>query len=165
MIGTVAIPPDFKYMDAFLQGRPQHDRYDRFSIRHPKMDAGKRAKIFAPFDALRGFSFAITRKDVPYEEKPELCPEDLRELNRRLALLRELTRNSGLARQNRVRVTLTYFSPCADSQNEACGKRGQTRTVTGLCRGVDPEISRTIRIDDSVFPFENILWISEEQKD
>ena len=54
-IGAAELPPDFKYLDVLLQGRPRHERDDRFSIRHPRMDPAKRAKIFAPFDALRGF--------------------------------------------------------------------------------------------------------------
>lgn len=59
-IGVMEMPPDFKYLDVYQKGKPTHDRYDRFSIRHPRMDPGKRAKIFAPFDALRGFSEAIS---------------------------------------------------------------------------------------------------------
>ncbi len=39
-------------------GRPEHDG-DAFSLRHPRMDRAKRAKIFQPFDALRGFSAEI----------------------------------------------------------------------------------------------------------
>ena len=58
-IGYMAMPSDFKYKNTFLAGRPKHARTDRFRIRHPEMDHGRRAKIFAPFDALRGFSVAI----------------------------------------------------------------------------------------------------------
>ncbi len=38
--------------------RPVHEG-DEFSLRHPKMPPEKRAKIFQPFDALRGFSAEI----------------------------------------------------------------------------------------------------------
>ena len=58
-IGYMTMPSDFKYREAFLAGRPEHTRTDRFRIRHPAMDHGRRAKIFAPFDALRGFGDAI----------------------------------------------------------------------------------------------------------
>ena len=58
-IGVIAMPADFSYREVFLRGKPEHDRFDLFRIRHPSMDAGKRAKIFAPFDALRGFSAAL----------------------------------------------------------------------------------------------------------
>ena len=47
----------------YLQGKPVHDSLDPFSAKHPKMDVAKRAKIFAPFDALRGFSAAILAEE------------------------------------------------------------------------------------------------------
>jgi len=58
-VETVKMPVNFKYREAYMKGRPQHDRLDPFSIRHPKMDVGRRAKIFAPFDALKGFDEAL----------------------------------------------------------------------------------------------------------
>ncbi len=58
-IGDFPMPIDFPYRDVFLQGRPRHPKMDPFWIRHPPMDPGRRAKIFAPFDALRGFNAAI----------------------------------------------------------------------------------------------------------
>lgn len=58
------LPEHFKYRDAYLRGRPQHQKTDPFRIRHPLMDIGKRAKIFAPFDALRGFSAALMAVDA-----------------------------------------------------------------------------------------------------
>ena len=58
-LGTLPIPKDFKSLDVFLAGRPRHKKDDPFWSRHPNMDPGKRAKIFAPFDALRGFSAQI----------------------------------------------------------------------------------------------------------
>ena len=51
-IGVMSMPVDFRYREVFLKGRPRHDRYDPFRIRHPSMDRGHRAKIFSPFDAL-----------------------------------------------------------------------------------------------------------------
>lgn len=50
------IPPGFKYREAFLRGRPAHTSRDSFLARHPRMETDHRAKLFAPFDALRGFS-------------------------------------------------------------------------------------------------------------
>lgn len=75
MNGSIEFPPDFKYRDVFLRGKPQH-LDDWFSCRHPSMPPGKRAKIFAPFDALRGFSDAIASRnvrpeaDAPSEDGP-----------------------------------------------------------------------------------------------
>ena len=68
-IGMMAMPDDFPYREVFLKGKPQHDRYDSFMIRHPKLDVGHRAKIFAPFDALRGFGDAIAAWDEMYKEQ------------------------------------------------------------------------------------------------
>ena len=72
----MAMPADFRYRDVFLKGKPQHDRFDLFRIRHPSMDVGRRAKIFSPFDALKGFNEAIASKDVLYRERVELSDED-----------------------------------------------------------------------------------------
>ena len=63
-IGVMPMPAGFKYRDVFLKGKPRHDHYDSFRLRHPSMDPGKRAKIFAPFDALAGFSDALTAVDA-----------------------------------------------------------------------------------------------------
>ena len=63
-IGNVPLPEDFKYRDVLLKGRPRHEKTDPFRIRHPVMDTGKRAKIFAPFDALRGFSAVLLETEA-----------------------------------------------------------------------------------------------------
>ena len=71
-LGDSPMPEDFAYRDVFAKGRPQHPTTDPFGIRHPAMEPGRRAKIFAPFDALRGFSAAImaeTAKANAAEEK------------------------------------------------------------------------------------------------
>ena len=108
-IGVMPMPAGFRYRDVFLKGRPQHDRFDNFRIRHPQMDVGKRAKIFAPFDALRGFNFAILMKNELYEDQLVLSSEDQEELDRRFNILHNLTYNSRMARANRVQVTATYY--------------------------------------------------------
>lgn len=68
-----AVPQDFKYRETFLQERPRHQKTDPFRIRHPNMDVGRRAKIFAPFDALRGFSAALIAVE---SEKAAFFPEE-----------------------------------------------------------------------------------------
>lgn len=73
-LGSAPMPEDFAYRDVFFKGRPRHQKTDPFGIRHPAMDLGKRAKIFAPFDALRGFSAAImaeAAKAMAAEESKE----------------------------------------------------------------------------------------------
>ena len=156
-IGVIPMPPDFKYRDVFLRGRPRHERLDDFSVRHPRMDTAKRAKIFAPFDALRGFDLSIREKDVRRVERPELSREALRELNRDLERLYRLTRGARLVREEPVMLTVTCFLPCEDPRHEDFGRRGLIRTLTGICRGVDPELSCTLRLDDRQIPFEDLI--------
>ena len=161
-IGVMQIPPDFKYLDVYQKGKPAHERYDSFSVRHPSMDPGKRAKLFAPFDALRGFHFAILTKEVLYVDKPELSCEETQALNFQLARLRQLTRNSRAARQNCVFVTVFYFQPCSDPQNEAYGKRGQIRSLSGICRRVDWDVTRTLRVGEQDVSCDSLLRIEAE---
>ena len=136
-IGVMAMPADFRYRDVFLKGKPQHDRFDLFRIRHPSMDVGRRAKIFSPFDALKGFNEAIASKDVLYRERVELSDEDRTELDRRLRILKGLTYNGHMARENRVKITVLFYVPCLDEHNEAFGIRGRYRKITGICWNVD----------------------------
>ena len=75
-IGVMAMPANFRYREVFLKGRPRHDRYDPFRIRHPSMDRGHRAKIFAPFDALEGFDEGIRNKELQYCERKELSEDE-----------------------------------------------------------------------------------------
>ena len=58
-IGYMPMPEGFRYAELAKAGRPQHQKFDEFWCRHPPMDLGKRAKIFAPFAALKGFDEEI----------------------------------------------------------------------------------------------------------
>ena len=160
MIGeNMAMPPDFAYRDVFLKGKPQHDKMDPFRIRHPCMDLGRRAKIFAPVDALKGYGEAVAAKEELYEGHRELSPEYSAEISRRLEILRNLTRNSKLARENHVMVSVTYFETCTDENHESYGQGGQYKTITGICRNIDVDVSRMIQVDDFQIPLTNILEI------
>ena len=161
-IGVMPMPAGFKYRDVLLKGKPRHDRYDSFRIRHPKMDPGKRAKLFAPFDALRGFDFAILMKNELYMDKVSLSPEDQEELDRRFSILHKLTYNSRMARANRVQATVPYYEPCSDVNSESYGSQGQYKTVTGICRNVDAEVTRTILVDEMRIRMEDIRSIEAQ---
>lgn len=156
MTEIAKMPPDWRYREVFLHGRPRHDQDDRFSIKHPNMPPAHRAKIFAPFAALRGFSEAVSAKETGYVKRLELSGDDLRALNLQLEILHDLTYTSRMARENRVVVTVTHFVPCRDINHDAFGVGGQYETLTGICWNVDPDISQTIRVEDSVIAFENI---------
>ncbi len=155
-LGYAPIPAQFKYLDVFLAGRPRHQKMDPFWIRHPSMDVAKRAKIFAPFDALRGFSAAIIAKDALYEPKRDLSEEDKETLNQKLSTLSELTRNSKVTRKNQVTISVTYFVPCNDRDNEAYRVRGSYETVKGICMNADPVLRRLVFSDGRKISFEKI---------
>lgn len=134
-IGDIPMPPGFRYKKVYARGRPRHAKTDAFRIRHPRMTLRRRAKLFAPFDALRGFSGAVAAKNVQYERKRVLNEEALAELDRRMRILLALTGNGPLARQNRVRVSVTWYVPCQDPDHEAFGVLGSCQTLTGICLG------------------------------
>ena len=69
VISVMKMPADFRYRNVFLKGKPEHDRFDPFRIRHPGMDRRKRAKIYAPFDALKGFHEALASEEVLCEDR------------------------------------------------------------------------------------------------
>lgn len=161
-IGVMAMPVDFRYRDVFLKGKPQHDRFDLFRMRHPSMDVGRRAKIFSPFDALKGFNEAIASKDVLYRDRIELSEEDRKELDRRIHILKGLTYNGRLARANRVQVTVVYYVPCADENHEAFGLRGRYQKITGVCWNVN-ELYGSLLVDKTQIPFDNILRIGNSE--
>ena len=158
-IGVMAMPADFRYREVFLKGKPQHDRCDPFRIRHPRMNTGHRAKIFAPFDALKGFNEAVSAKEVLYEHRIELSPEDAAELDRRLTILHNLTYNSRMARANRVQVSVTYYQPCMDPNHDDYKLRGQYQTISGICWNVDAEVNRTITSDRMKLSLDDVLRI------
>ena len=84
MNDSTLIPQDFKYRSVLLRGKPSHGKYDSFRIRHPLMSTARRAKIFAPFDALSGFDEAIAGKEIRYEKKRQLSEEALALLDQQI---------------------------------------------------------------------------------
>ena len=162
-VGVMQMPADFKYKDVFLKGRPRHDITDPFFAKHPKMDPGRRAKIFAPFDALRGFGEEVASKSVLYVDRVEPEEADGEELSRRLNILRDLTHNSRAARKNRIRVSVTFYEPCADSLSKSYGIRGRYKTVSGICMNVDAAATNTIRVGDAIIPLENVTGIEADE--
>ena len=150
MIGDMAMPADFEYRDVFLKGRPVHEPFDAFRLRHPSMDPVRRAKIIAPFDALAGFDEALASTEVLCEPRRELSDDEKEELDRRLGILHRLTRNGHLARENRVPVSVTRFIPFPD------GDCGRYETVSGICRGVGP---RSVAVDDTAIPLADVAGI------
>ncbi len=154
----VAVPAQFPYLSVLLQGRPRHG-WDDFAFRHPRMEREKRAKLFAPYDALDGYSAHVKGKNTRYMGKIILDEEEKAELNRRLLILRELTANRRLARAARVRVTVRYYVPCADADSLAYGAQGTYEEARGTVWRVDAERG-AITVDSAVIAFDDILSVT-----
>lgn len=146
IVGSMQMPPDFRYAAVLRRGRPRHgtagkiSTYDAFYRKHPPMDCYRRAKIFAPFDALAGFSQCIASKEVLYCEKKILTEGEKEELDKKINILYGLTKNSRMARENAVRVSIRHFEKCSDPQSESYtedGKFGQYKTTTGFVYKID----------------------------
>ena len=61
-----------RYLEIMRKGKPVHDPDDAFRAKHPAMPLSRRAKIFSPFDALKGFREAIAAKEKAMDaEDPE----------------------------------------------------------------------------------------------
>ena len=56
-----------RYRKVYERGKPKHSPFDDFSIKHPAMDLSRRAKIFSPFDALKGFNEEIASTEQSFE--------------------------------------------------------------------------------------------------
>lgn len=158
-VDNVIFPQDFEYIEVIKAGKPTHEKYDSFYLKHPPMELTRRAKIFSPFDALKGFNEAVAAKNVIYVEKKELNEEEQRELNTILNILHNLTANSRLSRENNITATVTYFVPCDDIENEAYMIKGSYETVTGVVKNVDLVINKSIVIDETRILLSNVVKI------
>lgn len=146
IVGDMPMPLDFRHAAVLRRGRPRHGNpgkiatYDMFYIKHPPMECSRRAKLFAPFDALAGFSKCIKAKQEIYYERRRLTEGEREALDARAIKLHRLTLNSKLARQNAVKASITYFEPCNDLNSEFYtkeGKFGQYKTITGIVGKID----------------------------
>lgn len=136
------MPLDFKYKEVLERGRPRHEKWDNFLLKHPPLPPGKWAKIFSPFDTLDGFDERIAEKEVQYLPQAELCEDDQAELNRRLETLHNYTWNTRMAKHNHVMVSVTYFVPCQDLNHSAFGHMGTYKTISGMAAGVEMDALR-----------------------
>ena len=62
------------YEKILLAERPVHLQ-DAFSAKYPPMPREKRAKLFAPFDALAGYGEALDAQEVIYQVREALSEE------------------------------------------------------------------------------------------
>ena len=146
IVGDMPVPRDFRHTSVLRRGRPRHgtpgkiSTYDLFYIKHPPMECSRRAKLFAPFDALAGFSQCIRAKQELYCERRKLTEGEREVLDARAVVLHRLTMSNKMARENNVKVSITYFEPCSDIHNESYteeGLFGQYKMITGIVCKVD----------------------------
>ena len=160
VVGFMQMPAGFRYKEVLRRGRPKHEKYDSFWIRHPPMPASRWAKIFAPFDALYGFDDRITGKEVLYCERKVLSEGEEEELSRKLSFLHSLTYNGREARKNAPYVTITCFEACTDSENDWYGRGGQYKELSGTVLEVELHSIRVKTCDGEVsIPFDDIREI------
>ena len=108
---------------------------------------------------LAGFDGWIASKEVRYCDRRYLSEEEHDNLDRKLSVLRTLTRNSREVRRNKPVVTVQYFSPCTDRNSFAYGTGGLYETVSGICRKID-DVSGTITIGETVIPLDDITDVT-----
>lgn len=168
------IPPSFftpatleRYAGILLRDRPAHEG-DAFSRRHPRMTRLNRAKLFAPFAALAGFDERVRKKEAPYVARHELDADETWALNHALAGLHRRTASARLARENRVRVRVEYFAPCADEENDAYGKKGRYETAEGTVLRVDARAQALVILSGGApraIPFADIYSLRETPRE
>ena len=152
-VGDIPMPAAFRYREIFYRGKPRHSKTDPFRIRHPSMDLGRRAKLFSPFDALKGFSSAVSAKNELYESRRDLNEEDLQELERRLHILKG---------RCPARIRATFYVPCQDENSEAWGKGGQYHTLSGTCLKVDAQTGRCLLMEEERISFSDLYCLESE---
>lgn len=102
-----------RYADIMMLRYPEETKEQ---IRHPRMTNADRAKIFAPFAALKGYEEAIAAKQRIVVPKIELSEEAKEELDR---CFHEI--EAKLAMGIHPVVTVTYFEQDGDKEvGEGC---------------------------------------------
>lgn len=137
------------------------------TVKHPRMSNADRAKIFAPFAALKGYEEALALKEHIVVPKVELSDDAKENLDRQLQILiKELEQN-----QHPV-ITLVYFeatgsTPTGNTKFETVADTslaGNQETVgnyiqfTGKVVKIT-ESSRLLQIVDRKIPLDNIRSI------
>ena len=163
LIGYMPMPADFPYKKIMQIGRPKHEKYSDFGMRHPTMSCSRRAKIFAPFDALAGFSDRINKKETLYEAKKFLSEEEKASLERKLTYLYHLFVKAKYRKAPFPEVTVTFFEPCNDPENDAYGTKGLYKNITGTVNQMDLEVDRAMTIDGRVLDVEDLIDIERHR--
>ena len=116
----------------------------------PRMPRQNRAKIFAPYQALKGFSETIHAKDTVYVRRVELAEYVQERLDRKLRQLRRWDT-----------VTVTWFQPKEGGDDPDIG---QYVTTTGVVERADP-VFRILLLGKQKIPMEDIAGLRGEHLD
>ncbi|MCD7830191.1 MAG: hypothetical protein LUG58_07115 [Clostridiales bacterium] len=142
------------YDDIIAMERPWPERTLH---NHPKMALQDRAKIFAPFAALRGHSERLGEEDVKLRRchRAELSEEEAEILSDKLMQVKK-----GMT------VTIVFFQPDVDG-----GDIGYDVTITGTVSSVD-SVYRILKVNagrktekgsiDEVIRFDDLLDVTGE---
>lgn len=122
------------YSDIFYKKRAQSTR--------PAMSRGDRAKIFAPFAALRGFEESAHAREKTLIPRPSVAEDRAEQLDRRIRALRRGDT-----------VTLTVFEP---ERSASQGELGRLRTVTGTLLTIDP-VNLNLLLTTGKVPISQVL--------
>lgn len=133
---------EYKYRDIIHAERPQNPAVLR---RHPRMSIGDRAKIFAPFAALRGHGDQLLNEEskLHRQTKIELTDGQADILSKKLSKV-----------EKGQRVSVIYFHPDAD-------ELGYYLTVEGQVTAFD-QVFKTIKLDKKTLSFDDIIDIFGE---
>lgn len=142
--------PSFNYDDIINLPYPRNDW--NFLIKHPRMSIENRAKIFAPFAALRGHSDAIedTAEKRLTIRQDELMEDSRIELNETIAALMKC-----LSRGEHPVVKVMHFvQDCVLAEGV-----GTYEELEGAVAKLDA-IAQTIQIVDKVILLKNVQRIT-----
>lgn len=122
------------YSDILYKKRAQSTR--------PTMSQGDRAKIFAPFAALRGFEESAHARERTLTPRPSVAEDRQEQLDRRIRALRKGDT-----------VTLTVFEIVKQTPQ---GDLGRLRTLTGALLTIDP-VNLNILLTTGKVPIRDVL--------
>ena len=124
-------------------------------IKHPRMMIEDRAKIFAPFAALKGYDQAIAAKQKTIVPRIELSEESKEYLDLQLAKIERQ-----LMRGQHPMITVVYFHKDKASNEEG----GEYIQFTGMVAKFD-QTSRILQIVEKRLRLEDIYGIEGEELD
>lgn len=124
-------------------------------IKHPRMSIEDRAKIFAPFAALKGYEEAITSKQKIVVPRIELSEESKENLDLQLGKIERL-----VTKGQHPMITVVYFQMDKESIEDG----GEYIQFTGMVSKLDLT-SRILQIVEKRLRLEDIYGIEGEELD